>query len=228
MDNAFDSSTPPPTHHPPEALLIDYAAGNMSEAESLMIDVHLDACTQCRQAAQAALAIGGALLDSIAPVQLPRGLFERTMQAIDAMEPAAPPDAPSPVLPSFADRWPAQLRGRLSSQPLAPWRRLPAGFRALRVPFADASSRMWIMNAPGGRGPLRHAHITDEWTVVLEGGFTDETGTYAAGDFAYMGPGDEHTMVAEEGEGCVCILLMREQPRYTTLVGKLLAPLLKL
>jgi hypothetical protein len=35
-------------------------------------------------------------------------------------------------------------------------------------------------------------------------------------------------MVAEPGEGCVCMLLMREDPRYLTLMGKLLAPLLKL
>lgn len=84
------------------------------------------------------------------------------------------------------------------------------------------------MKAPGGRGPLRHRHVTDEWTVVLEGGFTDETGTYAAGDFAYMGEGDAHRVVAEPGEGCVCLLLVREQPRYLTLAGKLLAPLLRL
>jgi hypothetical protein len=43
-----------------------------------------------------------------------------------------------------------------------------------------------------------------------------------------MGPGDRHTMVAEEGEGCVCVLLIREQPRYLTFLGKLLAPLLRL
>ena len=84
------------------------------------------------------------------------------------------------------------------------------------------------MDAPGGRGPFSHTHVADEWTVVLEGGFSDETGTYAAGDFAFMGPGEQHTMVAEEGEGCVCVLLIREQPRYLTLLGKLLAPLLRL
>jgi putative transcriptional regulator len=228
MDNAFDLPTPTPTHHPPEALLIDYAAGAMSLAEALMIDIHLDACPQCRRAAQTASAIGGALLESIAPAQLARGLLERTLQAIDALEPAPPRATPAVTLPPFADSWPAQLRNRLASQPLSRWRRMPAGFRALRVPFADESSRLWIMSAPGGRGPLRHGHIADEWTVVLEGGFTDETGAYAAGDFAYMAAGDEHTMVAEPGEGCVCMLLMREDPRYLTLMGKLLAPLLKL
>jgi putative transcriptional regulator len=228
MDNAVDPSTLAPTHHPPEELLIDYASGAVSEAEAMMIDIHLGACRQCQRTAQAALAIGGALLDSIAPARLPRTLFDRTLRAIDALEPISASAPAAATLPAFSDAWPAPLRRRLSASPLAAWRRLPAGFRALRVPFKDESSRLWVMQAPGGRGPLRHSHTADEWTVVLEGGFTDETGTYAAGDFVYMAPGDEHTMVAEPGEGCVCLLLMREQPRYLTLVGKLLAPLLRL
>ena len=130
--------------------------------------------------------------------------------------------------PTFAAGWPAPLRDRLSAVPARAWRKMPAGFRALRVPFKDTSSRVWVMNAPGGRGPLAHTHVADEWTVVLQGGFSDETGTYAAGDFAYMGPGAEHTMIAEEGEGCLCVVLVREPPRYLTLMGKLLAPLIKL
>jgi putative transcriptional regulator len=230
MDTAFDLSTPAPTHHPPDALLIDYASGAASEAELLMIAIHLDACSQCRRTVQAASAIGGALLEAITPAPLPRTLFDRTLRAIDAMEaestrePAARPAS----LSAFPPAWPAALRTRLDNQAASAWRRLPAGFRALRVPFADQSSRMWVMKAPGGRGPLRHRHVGDEWTVVLEGGFTDETGTYAAGDFAYMTDGDEHRVVAEPGEGCVCLLLLREQPLYLTWVGKLLAPLLRL
>jgi putative transcriptional regulator len=144
------------------------------------------------------------------------------------MEPALGRASTVSALPSFADAWPAQLRNRLSSRPLREWRRLPARFRALRVPFSDESSRLWVMRAPGGRGPLRHSHIADEWTVVLEGGFSDETGTYAVDDFAYMGQGDRHRVVAGAREACVCLMLVREHPRYLTVPGKLLAPLLRL
>ena len=225
MDKAFDPIQKAPTHHPPGELLIDYAAGSASEAEALMMAVHLDACPECRRSVDLALAVGGALLDSIAPARPSPSLFQRTLQAIDATP--VETDVSARPVPAMAANWPAPLRAHLARKPTGVWRHLPAGFRALRIPAADAG-RLWIMKAPGGRGPLRHRHVSDEWTVVLEGGFTDETGTYAAGDFAYMGEGDEHTMVAERGEGCVCLLLMREQPRYLTLVGKLLAPLLRL
>jgi putative transcriptional regulator len=198
----------------------------MNSAEELLMDLHIQACAECRQASDAALAIGGALLDALPPALLPPSLFQRTLQAIDALD--APPAARPARAPAFAAKWPSPLRDRLAANPLAKWRNLPAGFRAMRIPFKDQSSRVWIMNAPGGRGPLRHSHVADEWTVVLEGGFTDETGTYAPGDFAHMGSGDEHAMIAEPGEGCVCVLLVRENPRYVTLVGKILAPLLRL
>jgi len=226
MENASHASLVAPIHHPFGELLIDYAAGALSQAESMLIAIHLDFCPECRGLAAIAQAAGGALLDAIAPLQLPPAAFQRTLQAIDAA-----PNSVEAVIrsaPTFALKWPAVLRDHLAAHPLAKWRKLPAGFRALRVPFEDPSSRVWVMNAPGGRGPLRHGHVADEWTVVLEGGFTDETGTYAAGDFAFMGSGDEHTMIAEEGEGCVCVILIRENARYLTLMGKLLAPLLRL
>jgi len=226
MENTSHTTQVAPTHHPSGEFLIDYATGALSSAESLLIALHLDFCPDCRRAADVAQEVGGVLLDTIAPLTLPPTAFQRTLQAIDAL----PPSVESVIgsAPTFAVKWPAVLRNHLASSPVSKWRKLPAGFRALRVPFKDQSSRVWVMDAPGGRGPLRHSHVADEWTVVLQGGFTDETGTYAAGDFAYMGSGDEHTMVAEPGEGCVCVLLVREQPRYLTLAGKLLAPLLRL
>lgn len=227
MENMSDISVAAPTHHPPGELLIDYAAGALSPAERLLIALHLEACADCREAAHVALSAGGALLDAIEPMALRPTAFQRVLQAIDG-------DAPVSIetvigsAPTFAVKWPAPLRDHLAATGHAPWRKLPAGFRALRVPFEDEASRVWVVSAPGGRGPLAHSHVADEWTVVLEGGFTDETGTYAAGDFAYMGVGDQHRMIAEPGEGCVCVLLVREKPRYLTLMGKLLARLLAL
>jgi putative transcriptional regulator len=226
MENVFDMAINAPTHHPPGELLVDYAVGTLSSAETLLIALHLEYCADCRQAARTALGVGGALLDAIEPMALPPSSFQRMLQAIDA----APVSIDTVIrsAPTFAVQWPAPLRDRLAAAKPAAWRKLPAGFRALRVPFEDKSSRVWVMKAPAGRGPLSHTHVADEWTVVLEGGFSDETGTYAAGDFAYMGPGEQHTMVAEPGEGCVCVVLVREQPRYLTFFGKLLAPLLRL
>ncbi len=206
---------------------MDYAAGALSDAEALMVGLHLDACPACHADANAAFAIGGALLDAIPPARLPTSLFQRMLTVINNGMDHSQSYAAFPV-PAFAHRWPQRLRAHLARHPTAHWRWLPAGFRALRVPVEDEVKRLWLMRAPGGRGPLRHRHHDAEWTLVLQGGFTDETGTYAAGDFAIMDAGEQHEVTAEPGEGCVGLILLRSNPEYLTLPGKILAPLLKL
>jgi anti-sigma factor ChrR (cupin superfamily) len=61
---------------------------------------------------------------------------------------------------------------------------------------------------------------------VLEGGYRDEVGTYNPGDFALAPAGSAHRIVSKRDEGCVTLLLVRAEPRYTTLLGKLLSPLI--
>jgi len=90
---------------------------------------------------------------------------------VEGVDPLGNPPSPS--------NGPARrLRNHLVSSPVAKWAQAAGRLsRALRIPFRDQSSRVWVMDAPGGRGPLRHSHLADEWTVVASGrGFTDETG----------------------------------------------------
>jgi putative transcriptional regulator len=221
----------PPRHHPPDEILLDYTNGVLPDPETLMIEIHLATCAACREVVRMGFAIGGSLLESLPPADLPADLFNRTLQQLTRKVPrpyTAMEPQPSVAAESGIDaRWPAPLRRRIARAEGVKWRVLPAGFRALSVPCHDESARIWIMKAPGGRGPLRHNHDRGEWTAVLEGGFTDEAGIYAAGDFAIADPGEEHRVVAEPGEGCVCVLMLRAQPRYTSWVGKLLAPFIR-
>lgn len=223
-DFIYGSNFRTPTHHPAPELLVDCATGALSPAASLMIELHLAFCTGCRRSLDVLLAAGGALLDALPPARLPSNLFGKTLQALDEAEPASVP-VPATV-PDFAAEWPRPLRDRIVRLGYTDWRRLPAGFRAIPIPFPGSEGRVYVLKAPAGRGPFRHTHSKDEWTVVLEGGFSDERGTYAAGDFVCAGREVEHTVVADRG-GCVCALLTRAAPVYTTWPGKLLRPFMK-
>lgn len=220
-----------PAHHPAPELLIDYVSGAHSAAEMLLVELHLAFCAGCRRSVRVLFAAGGDLLDSLQPETLAPDAFNTALGMINQtkMLPVRPPwrKPPQPVVPSFAASWPHPLRRQVAQHHLRRWGWLPAGFRALRIPFSDRSSRVSVLKAPPGRGPFPHSHVRDEWAVVLEGGFTDETGTYNAGDFSHRGPGESHSMVAEPGEGCVCVLLARAQPVYTTWLGRLLAPFIR-
>lgn len=211
-----------PRHHPPVEFLIDYASGGASQAESLMIDAHLAFCPGCRRGAMECDAIGGALLNEIAPARLPPNLLNRTLAGIDAAE-GGGIDPHAPIeLPALLHR---QLGADLDA---GPWRKLPGGLCARSLPLACRSGRLVLLKVPSGRSVFRHKHVGDEWTLVLQGGFSDDSGHYGKGDFACRAETDEHRPVAEQGEDCICMVLMRDDLRFTGLLGRLAGPLIRL
>jgi putative transcriptional regulator len=228
-DKNYGSGFPAPAHHPVPELLVDYVSGAHSAAEALLIELHLAFCAGCRRSVRVLLAAGGEMLDGLPAERLRPNRFNRTLQMLDRTDAVPSPRPPAvPSIPDFAKTWPRPLVRQIAQNGLKDWRRMPGGFGALRIPFSDSASSVSVVKAPGGRGPFPHGHIRDEWTVVLEGGFTDGTRIYNAGDFVFAGPGDEHTLVAEPDEGCICVLLTRARPVYTTWVGRLLSPFIKL
>ena len=81
--------------------------------------------------------------------------------------------------------------------------------------------------AEGGRIP-EHTHGGSEMTLVLRGGFADESGEYHPGDFLVREGWDKHTPVALEGEECICLAVLDAPLRFTRLRHRWLNPLLKL
>jgi putative transcriptional regulator len=219
MPRLSDPATAAPNFHPAEEFLLDYAAGTTSQAETLLLATHLAYCNVCRQAVQAARTVGGMLLDTLEPARLPPNMLNRTLAAIDADRPVA---APPPSLSAFLSEQMAHDS----------WRRLPGGFRMRRIPGEssgrEGAGRVWLFDAPPGMKVPPHRHVSDEWTVILSGLFLDGDNSYRVGDFAHRDDGETHQpTIGPEGR-CVSLIMVRDAPRYTTLVGKLAAPFIKL
>jgi putative transcriptional regulator len=222
MNGLLGRAAQAPTHHPPEEFLIDLASGGASGAEALMIETHLAFCPACRKAARALEDAGGALLTSLAPVGLPPNMLNRALRAIEKSEDATP----SPERPSLG----AFIRSNLAAKD---WRKLPGGFRLRRVDgdrTADGakSGRIWLFDAPPRMKVLPHRHVGDEWTVVLSGEFHDGGECYQAGDFAWQPDGHGHQPTVGRDARCVCLIMVRETPLYTSALGKIAAPFLRL
>lgn len=216
-----DPAAPAPVCHPAEEFLLDYAAGATSPAETLLLATHLAYCTLCRQAVEAARSIGGTLLDTLEPARLPPNMLNRTLAAIDAGdEPVLPPP---PSLSAFLGKQMAQKN----------WKHLPGGFRMRQIPGheepgREGSGRAWLFDAPPGMKLLPHQHVGDEWTVILSGVFLDGSNSYRVGDFARRDDGETHQPMIGTEDRCVSLIMVRHTPRYTTTVGKLAAPFIRL
>ena len=227
MNPAINPAPRAPTHHPPEELLLDLATGAASASEALMLEAHLAYCRACRDAVRDLEDAGGALLTILDPVSLPPNALNRALRAIELSEGLAPvPEAPSAS---------AVIDANLAR---TDWRKVPGGFRMRRVdaglaaqraePGRSPSGRVWLFEAPAKMKVFQHRHVGDEWTVVLSGEFHDGGECYKAGDFAWLPENHRHQPVMGADAPCVGLILVRDSPVYTSVVGKIAAPFIRI
>ena len=74
------------SHHPSEALLLDYALGSLAEGWSLAVAAHLSLCPMCRQQVAEMEALGGALMHDCPPAIAGDDLWQRVAARMDASE----------------------------------------------------------------------------------------------------------------------------------------------
>ena len=79
---------------------------------------------------------------------------------------------------------------------------------------------------PGGSAST-HTHLGDEYTVILEGSFSDEKGVYRRGDFVVKDSSDQHTPVATKDQECICLAVTEGPVQLTGFFSRLLNPLLR-
>jgi putative transcriptional regulator len=199
-------------HHPGEELLLDYASGAANEGVALIVAVHLCFCADCRRTVALAEAAGGALLEETAPLK--DGALEAVLARLD--------DAPSaPAATPSKDGTPSPLRpylgGDLSG---VRWRGMGPNLAFANLLHRGATRVRLLRGAPGADTGA-HGHHGLEYTLVLAGGFSDETGSYAAGDLQVATPETLHNPVADPGEPCINLAVTTAPLRFTGLFLRL-------
>ena len=71
-------------HHPEDELLLALSAGGLEAGARLVLASHLELCGPCRERARTLDALGGLLLDELAPAPLAADALARTFARIDA------------------------------------------------------------------------------------------------------------------------------------------------
>lgn len=207
--------------HPSAEYLVDYAAGNSSEALGLLVATHLALCPGCRAAVGRLEALGGALIDGMTPsathgrslggalAQLDRAVQE---QAVPRRSRAA---GRAPMLPR-------PLRDYLGAAgDELPWRGLFPGIKRIALPALSGGTAELLMIG-AGRAIPRHTHRGDEFNLVLAGGFCDGADHYGRGDVAVADFQVNHRPVADSDGPCICFAVSEAPPRFTGLLGQVL------
>jgi putative transcriptional regulator len=79
----------------------------------------------------------------------------------------------------------------------------------------------------GGKTP-KHSHSGKEYTVVLEGSFSDESSVYSEGDFILREEGDEHQPMGAQNGECICLSALQAPIKLSSPFGFLMKPWLRL
>ena len=204
-------------------LLADEAMGVLDPARSLLVASLASMRPEISIDIARYEAAGGALLAAVRPVPLREDGFERLSILLQA-EPRAPASAPEL---GFAEL-PAPLRGTVAAAlRKGTWRRLLPGVHALDLSAVLPRARggqpvlAELLRVYPGWAIPRHGHGGEELTLVLAGGFTDETGHFKAGDIAIVDPALTHRPLADPGEPCLSFIVSDTAPRFTGPLGAL-------
>lgn len=205
-------------HHPDEELLLTYASGAADEAFALAVATHLAFCPECRRAVAMLERAGGAMLETLEPQPLSDRALARTLARLD--EPAKP----APVAAHRGDlRVPEPLRSYAGDLERS-W--LPLGPGVAHRPLfrRGRTSARLIRAAPGVAVPM-HSHAGRELTLVLSGGFHDETGQFGPGDLEIATAETLHQPIADPGEVCLNLAVTDAPLRFYSVLPRLVGKL---
>jgi len=208
-----------PAHHPGEDLLLAYASGAADEATGLIVAAHLAYCATCRRQSRELEALGGCLLQELAPVPMAGGALDAALIKLDrpfertASRPVSRDGTPS-VLRSY-------IGGDLSE---VRWRRI-GPLLAYAPLFRRGGATVRLLRGVAGAETGAHRHAGLEYTLVLRGGFSDETGSYAPGDLQVMEGDMRHNPVADPGEDCINLAVTTGSLKFESLLQRIVAPL---
>lgn len=202
------------THHLDDATLMSCAGGSQPESISAVVTSHLQVCPRCRAELKQHSLIGEALFEALAPAPVTRAAPLVALRAAEADDEAAEHALPAAVQ--------AAIRG---DDAAIAWKRLAPGVWHYPLALSEgAEGDLRLLKvAPGTQLP-EHGHGGSELTMVLQGSYHDELGTFRRGDVADLGDDVEHQPVADAKEGCICLIASDRKARFKGLVARLMQP----
>ncbi|WP_315762175.1 MULTISPECIES: ChrR family anti-sigma-E factor [unclassified Bradyrhizobium] len=216
------------SHHPPEDLLADFAAGKLDQAEQLVVGVHVARCPRCRRFVHAIEQLAGASLEAAPPVAMASGAFDAVMARIEN-GPKAPKIAPRISEPASLDPELADLPELVRRCKIGKRRRVAPGLSMRPILLSGAAnSRAFLLRAEPGTRMLDHTHSGTELTCVLRGSFSHTGRRYGPGDFDYGDDEVDHRPIVGDEGPCLCLVAMTGDLRIHGLLGRLISPFVRL
>ena len=227
-------------YHPSEDELIEYAAGNVDWAVGICISAHLHFCPECKARLAELTALGASCLESVASAEVGKHSLLNTMAKIRQREEASTKSnqtddtsATKPVMGRLSDvdevtNLPSVVKKALVASGEVKWASLSRSLKVAQVTSGQNKYEVCLHRIKKGGKVAKHDHRGKEITVVLEGSFSDEVGTYNPGDYIVKMPGDTHRPTAALNKDCLCLSIAEAPVKLSGVLGMLANPFLKI
>lgn len=216
------------SHHPSDSRLTEYSTGSLAYGPAACISAHLEHCHDCTQRVDNLNLLGAAMLDRVDSAKCSDDLFDRVLDSVDSITPnnmrqghvAANENASAKSILQ------ALLPDGIDS---VTWKRLAKGVCSFDLPAVNGEGfSVKLMRVTKGSSVFQHTHTGSEFTVCLRGGYSDELGSYAAGDFVECDSSHNHKPVAHRDQDCILLTAVEGKMRFTGPVTRLFNPLIAL
>ncbi|HEY6530121.1 MAG TPA: ChrR family anti-sigma-E factor [Cellvibrionaceae bacterium] len=238
------------SHHPDTNLLVEFANGSCDWALAILINTHLEHCRHCRSQLFQLEQFGAALLTSGPQVAVEETCFEKLWQRIEELpvndsaeaissKKLKPPFSNTPLHKSSAAAKTAVVKADTNQpqglpaivqrlvNPQARWQKISKNLTQLRLKTGQNKYEVALQSIKSGGQVSAHDHRGMEYTVVLQGSFSDVEGIYCVGDFVKKQPGQIHKPTASQNEDCLCLSAVEQPVRLTHWLGRLINPFLR-
>ena len=201
----------------------NYAAGCLDPAFCLLVETQAALRPDVARAVARAETIAGVFLETEESVALSAGAMNKAFAMIDAFEAGDRPDTmavhragegldellalPEPLRETALQSFQSQK-----------WQGLTQGIRRLKLDTGSEADVELYRIEPGCTVP-KHSHSGSELTLVVAGGFSDESGSFGPGDISLKGPEDTHQPTGDMDGVCFALAVRDGGLRFTGLLG---------
>ncbi|MEM7328710.1 MAG: ChrR family anti-sigma-E factor [Pseudomonadota bacterium] len=201
----------------------NYAAGCLDPAFCLLLETQAALRPDVARAVARAETISGVFLETEELATLSAGAADKAMAMIDAFEAGERPITAAVKmagegLDELLDL-PEPLRETaLHSFQKHKWQSLTQGIRRIKLDTGSEADVELYRIEPGCTVP-KHSHSGSEFTLVVAGGFSDESGNFGPGDISLKGPEDTHQPTGDLDGVCFALAVRDGGLRFTGMMG---------
>lgn len=212
------------TKHPEGELLAAYSAGSLPLSQALCISAHIEHCGDCGRKLQRLNRVGSELMQQLQPEPASSALKDKLFAQLDTLSAEAAVAAPARTASSIPRCLHQFIPGDYNE---LPWRRVSGAIHSVELCRDFNGAKVELLKIKPGGAAHTHTHLGDEYTVILEGSFSDESGCYGTGDFLLRDQSDRHTPVATRDRECICLAVTEGPIQFTGFLSRMLNPILR-